>query len=680
MDNTVRKFAVIAKADNEAEILLYDQIGMSFWGDGVTAKQIKAELDKMEKVSRIVLRVNSPGGDVFEGSAIYDLLSQSETPVDVIVDGICASAAFTVTMAGRKIAIGEAGMMMLHNARGGAFGEADDMRHTAEILEKINAQMAGIYAKRSGKSVEDVVALMNAETWLNPQEAVEMGFADSVIEAPERDKDDVAAKMVAALDVTKFRNLPESLKLRVAALATSPKQVPAVTENQTAKAEQESNTMAETNATASAVEVNNDRAVAADIVKLASEFKVNSEVLDGLLREGATLTEAKEACSRIVLARAKDQGTTAGFAAPTVNKMDASERKDYSIARAIRFLAGDDGVEARLEREVSQDIAKSLGRSSNGLFIPTRLNPQMAGLDTKTNGAGKYTVATEMRDLIELLRNKARVIELGATVLSGLSSDISFPVQLTGSAGAWVAENPGSDASESDATFGTKSLSPKTYAATTSFSRKLLAQSSIDIEAMVRNDLATAHAQALDVAAINGLGSSNQPLGLLKTTGIGDVALGAAGDTPDYASIVDLETAIADANADESGMKFLTTPIMRGLLRKTQQFSSTNGVPVWQQLGNSLGVGDVLGYPGYVSKNVPSTLVKTTSSDCHAIIFGYWPGMLIGEWGVIELIVDPYRLKKQGMIEVTSFQMVDVLLRQPAQFAAIQDARTTAAG
>jgi HK97 family phage major capsid protein len=676
MDNTVRKFAIVAKAD-ECEILLYDQIGMSMWGDGITAKQVKAAMDGAGKVSRIVLRVNSPGGDVFEGSAIYDLIKQSETPVDVVVDGICASAAFTIMCAARRVEVGEAAMLMLHNSRGGAFGEADDMRHTAEILDKINVQMAEIYAKRCGKSVEDVRAMMDAETWLTPAEAVEHGFADAICEPPEREED-MAAKMVAALDINKFRNAPESLKLRVAALATSTSQAPAPkkAESTPAKADhQETKAMSEQIA-ASAVEVKeNYGEVCAQIEKIGTEHGIDRDVLRNLMSKQATLAEAKEVISDFTLARARTQKNTAGLAQPTVENLTDNQRKDYSIARALMHLADPQNTEAGLEREVSQDLARRLKVTPRGILIPTRLNPHMSGLDTKTNGAGKYTTAVVVGELIDLLRNRMKVAQLGATMLSGLSSNVTFPVQLTGSAGAWVAENPGSNVAESDATFGLKTLSPKTYQATTSFSRQLLSQSSIDVESFVRNDLATAHALAIDAAAINGPGTGNAPLGLLRTTGIGDVAIGANGGAPTFPKIVDVETAVADANADEAGMAWLTTPVMRGKLKQSVVLASTDSRMIWQQNGNAPGIGDLIGYPAHVSKQVPSTLVKGGSGAvCHAIILGYWPSLIIGEWGVIDLIVDPYALKKQGMVEVTSFQMVDVLLRRPAQFAAIQDA------
>lgn len=677
----MRKFSIVMQAD-EAEILLYDQIGSSFWGDGISAKQFAEQFNAIgDKVARIVLRINSPGGDVWDGAAIYDLVKASKVPVDVSVDGLAASAAFTVAMAGRKISIGEAGMMMMHNAKAMAMGDAEDMRQTADVIDKISNQMAEIYAKRSGKSMEEVKTLMDAETWMTADECVAMGFADDKC-MPEPDDEDKAAQVGATFDLSKFKNVPESLKLRIAALAL-PKvaKVPAVAAA-VSPAEPVTRRMIMAEQTAQAVEVkDNYGATAVEIMKLGQDFKVD---VSSCLTNNMSLAEAKEFVSTLYLARMRDEQAArgSGLAAPTVDSMTAQERKEYSICRAIRALAGEKGVDATLEREVSMEISKNINQTTTGIFIPTRLNPRASGLDTKTNAAGKYSVATEVRDLIELLRARIRCVQMGATVLSGLQGNVQFPTQATAGTLVWTGENPGSDVTQADITFGVRTMTPKTCQATTAFSRQLLAQSTVDVEALVREDLARIHAIGIDAAAINGLGSGNQPTGLLKTTGIGAVYIGSDtsgsgnGGAPTYATCVDLETSVANSNADEAGMAFLTTPVMRGKLKKVGKLDSTYAsIPLWDQWGNAPGVGDLIGYPAYVSNNVPSTLTKGTSTDCHAIIFGYWPSLVIGEWGVIELVVDPYTAAKQGMINVTSFQMVDVCLRQPAQFAACQGAR-----
>ncbi len=370
----------------------------------------------------------------------------------------------------------------------------------------------------------------------------------------------------------------------------------------------------------------------------------------------------------------------AGAISGALESLSRKERKDYSIARAI-LAQCESEVDASLEREVSQLIEAKIGRPARngGMFIPTRLNsPKMSGLDTTTNATGKYTVATEIRDLIELLRNKMRVVQMGGKYLTGLQGNLQFPTQASPSTLYWTGENPGSNVTETDMTFGVRNMTPHTCMATTAFSRQLLAQSTVDVESLVREDLAKIHALGIDLAAINGSGSANQPLGILKTTGIGSVSMGASGGPPTYAAMVALETAIASANADDTNMGFLTTPVMRGRMKKVGKLDSVYAsIPLWDQVADSPGKGDLNGYLALASNQVPSNLVTLDSShsDCHAILFGVWPSVIIGEWGVLELISDPYSLKRQGMIEVTSFQLVDVMLRHPEQFAAILDAR-----
>jgi ATP-dependent Clp endopeptidase proteolytic subunit ClpP len=204
---TPKRIFAAAKKNEELELLIYDQIGGGYWSEGVTAESVKKALNDAGDVKTIKVRINSPGGDVFEGSAIYSLLVQHKATVEVYVDGLAASAAFTIAMAGDKIHCSEAGMMMLHNAWGMAIGESKDMRQTADLLDKVSGTMRDIYAGKCGKSADEVQALMDAETWMTAQEAVDMGFADDVI---KRDAgDDAEAKALAAsFDMKKFAKKP----------------------------------------------------------------------------------------------------------------------------------------------------------------------------------------------------------------------------------------------------------------------------------------------------------------------------------------------------------------------------------------------------------------------------------------------------------------------------------------
>lgn len=171
-------YAIKAKADDTAEITIFDEIGI--WG--VTAKSFIADL-KAISAKTITLSVNSPGGSVFDGFAIYNALKNARengVTINAKIMGIAASAASFIVMAANSIEMPENSMMMVHYASGLAWGNSEDLRDTADILDKIDASLVGIYTARTGKSEEDVRALLQAETYLTAQEAKDAGFADTV--------------------------------------------------------------------------------------------------------------------------------------------------------------------------------------------------------------------------------------------------------------------------------------------------------------------------------------------------------------------------------------------------------------------------------------------------------------------------------------------------------------------
>jgi HK97 family phage major capsid protein/HK97 family phage prohead protease len=418
------------------------------------------------------------------------------------------------------------------------------------------------------------------------------------------------------------------------------------------------------------VQVGTDHAAAQelrDVIELASAHGMSDDVA-GWVRDGKSPREMRGAMAQELRERIA-RGPT--FSPPV--ELSAKEAKEYSYARAI--LSAADG-ENSFEREVSDTIARKLPQGysakgkGNGFFVLTGVGMNStqtrAGLDSGAAAAGTHFKFVEPGSFIDLLRNKARVMQLGATLLPGLDSPVTFPEQLTAGTAVWMAENSGSDVSDSAMTTGSKSLAAKTLMSSTSYSRQLLRQSVVDVEALVRNDLAEIHALAIDLAAIAGTGASNQPQGILTNTSVSVYTHATDGAVPTYAAMVGLEFKIENANAGVGPMGYLTSPGIKATLKTTQQFATTNGVPVW--LGGE--EGEVNGYKAYSSNQVPKNLTAGTSTTiAHAAIFGVWSQLYIGEWGALELITDPYRLKKQGMIEVTSFQMVDVMVRRPTAFA-----------
>jgi len=179
----------------EAEIWLYEEIG-SGWFGGVSAKQFAEDLKALGKVERISVHLNSPGGDVFDGLAIYNSLKQHRARVIMHIDGLAASIASLIAMAGDEIYMAENAFLMVHNAWGICVGNALDMRDMIEVLGKIDGSLVGTYARRTGRDEQLIADLMAAETWMNSQEALEHGFVDRVTEE---------LKLAAHFDLSKFK-------------------------------------------------------------------------------------------------------------------------------------------------------------------------------------------------------------------------------------------------------------------------------------------------------------------------------------------------------------------------------------------------------------------------------------------------------------------------------------------
>ena len=194
-----------AAADEENTISIYDPIGYDFWtGEGVTAKRISAALRSMNGAD-VTVNINSPGGDVFEGLAIYNLLREHKGKVTVKVLGLAASAASFIAMAGDEVQIARAGFLMIHNAWTIVGGNRNDIREVADFLEQIDIALADIYAARTGDLTEAMQKLMDAETWMAGSVAIEEGFADQLLpsDATKHDAKAGSPQQIAArrLDV-----------------------------------------------------------------------------------------------------------------------------------------------------------------------------------------------------------------------------------------------------------------------------------------------------------------------------------------------------------------------------------------------------------------------------------------------------------------------------------------------
>lgn len=174
-----------ASSDDDSTINMYSQIGEDWWtGEGITAKLVSAVL-RRNKGKEITVNINSPGGDFFEGNAIYNLLREHDGNVIVRVVGLAGSAASLIAMAGDEIKVAESGFLMIHNSWTIAVGNKEDMRDVADMLGQFDDSMVGVYTKKTGKREKEIISMMEAETFISGKDAVEMGFADALLDADE---------------------------------------------------------------------------------------------------------------------------------------------------------------------------------------------------------------------------------------------------------------------------------------------------------------------------------------------------------------------------------------------------------------------------------------------------------------------------------------------------------------
>jgi HK97 family phage major capsid protein/HK97 family phage prohead protease len=361
--------------------------------------------------------------------------------------------------------------------------------------------------------------------------------------------------------------------------------------------------------------------------------------------------------------------------------MSPTDVRRFSVLRAMASIAFEGGLSG-LEREASDAFAQRFGLKTNdrSFFIPwdvqrSFISATRADLAAGTGNLGGVTIQTDVlgSELIELLRARLLTNMLGVRTMFGLQGNVSIPAVTAGATGAWLAE--AAPIVPSNQTFGQVPLSPKRYGAATAYSRQLVVQSTIDVEAFVRDDLAQTVARAFDLAVIAGSGAGGQPTGILSTAGIGTVTFGGAAT---WAKVLEFETAVANANADFGNLAYLSTPATRGKWKNIPKTPTTNtGGYLWQDSGfipvippagsaptaGSPPIGVVNGY-----RAVASTIVPT-----NRVIYGNWSDAILAMWIPLEVVVDPYSLSLNHQVRVVVNALGDVGVRHAASFCASTD-------
>lgn len=421
-----------------------------------------------------------------------------------------------------------------------------------------------------------------------------------------------------------------------------------------AAAEQEHRNMSDNNAAAgsSAENVNPERLRIKAITALARQHKIDDAQRDTWIDGGANIDEVSAKILDVLAERGSKNPQSEA-------KLDLSktEANRYSLLRAIRAANDKDWGKAGFEAECSREIAQRMGKTPDPtrFYVPFEVlqrtvTTQKRDLATTPGSAGGHLVSTENVGFVELLRNRSVLFNMGARRLSGLTGNVTVP-RHTGAATAYWLGTEATAITESNLTFGQIALTPKNVGAYTEISRQLALQSSPDAEGLVMADLAAVVALAADAAGLTGTGAGGQPTGIINTAGIG----GVTGTSIAYAGMLEFQTDTATSNALFDSAGYVATPAVAALLMQRVKFTSTAS-PLWD--GNVLN-GVACGFRAMSSNQMPSG----------NLLFGAFDQVVVGEWGVLEVEVNPYANFAAGIIGVRAFYTMDIGVRYPAAFS-----------
>ena len=351
------------------------------------------------------------------------------------------------------------------------------------------------------------------------------------------------------------------------------------------------------------------------------------------------------------------------------------ESSQFSVVEALKGLQSGKGLSGR-EAEINREIEIQSGKRTEGFYVPQ--NVGWGGMKQRayvagTASAGGNLIATDLLEsnFIDALRNRTIVGELGARYFPGLIGNVAIPKRATDNTAYWIGGDDSDSITESTGSFSQITMSPKTVGALTKYSHLMKLQSTPEIEQTIRNGFIAIIANAIDAAALNGSGSSNQPTGVIQTSGIGSVAGGTNGLAPTLDHLFDLKKAVAIDNADVGSAAFVTNAKVEAVLSKLKDGNSQY---LLSPYGNEIGRQQIVSRRFEVSNAIPSNLTKGSGSNLSAILYGNFADLYIGLFGELEILVDPYTDFAKGTTAVRILQSIDIKVARPESFSVMVDA------
>lgn len=613
--NAVNKWdrSIKAKASPQISIDIMGEIGESFWSESfTTATMIKKQLDAAGKSAPIKVTINSPGGDAFEGIAIYNLLVAHTGNVTVDVIGIAASAASIIAMAGSTIRMHDASMMMIHSAAGMVMGNSADMAEFAELLAAIDQQCAELYARRTGTPVKDVLKLMQKETWMSAKEAVEKGFADVAVAEPKETKPSaslrssspapsMAALLAASGKPSQFASVRMSAQLPGVSgnqkgntqMKTLHEQLAELREMQKAKMLRQGEIKQQFDADAASVTVEMRAewdAMDSELNTLEDQIRIkNFEIRQAQAAQPVTLE----------VRGPSHYAPGPGFPYLNLKVKDADEKfkgQNFTrkiIARAAAFLEMQSGNFCS-----PGDIAQQRWGKTNPTLVNVIRMAAVPGFGTGSGEPGSELVTSDNRftgDFLEFL--------YGMTVFDRLPlREVPAYVTIKGTDGAaigyWVGESKAIPLATGSAS--SVQLTPLKVAAIAAASNELLRYADPSAELWIRDLLVNAIAQRIDTTFLSASAASAgvSPAGILNGVTAGTSA-GTSADNVRTDLMVLAQNFIDNKNA--SNLWLVTSP---GLLLALNILTNALGQPEFT--GITPDGGNLRGYRILAGDNVGS--------------------------------------------------------------------------
>ena len=339
---------------------------------------------------------------------------------------------------------------------------------------------------------------------------------------------------------------------------------------------------------------------------------------------------------------------------PATIGLTPQETKRFSLLRAVNAMANPTDRKAQeaaaFEFECSAAAGDAQGRTAQGVMLPAEIMASWGQRGMTMGNEGDLSGEDfRPQDFIDVLRANSSIMSAGATMLRGLTGDVKIPKKLTASAAAFVATEGGAVANQTP-TIGNVALTPKTLGAFVDTTRQLMIQSSLDVENLIRDDLTKAIAIHIDNVGISGSGNNGNPKGILNTTGINSAPAFAAASTPTYLEMLGMESLVAADNALLGDLSYICNPTNMGNMKGTPKVAGTSSFIAEN--------GQINGYNAIVS----------TQIDANKYLFGNFSDFLVGFFGTLDIVVDPYSLSSTGSVRIVALQSMDMGVRHAVSF------------